>query len=213
MIAKLLIHHIKRSFRQPGQLVYLLAFYLLITMLYPFARGGGIATLIADAPAVIWMAVLFVSSLSIQHIFTEDFQSGALHQQRLLPISPAALVFTQILHHWLTVMLLLLALTPIIAMLYYVTPGHMQDLLVGLLVGTPAISAICVLSATLTLGLRRHNLVASLVAMPLYIPILIFASASSQQTDSMLYLMGMGLVILPMSVLFGSLALTIAVED
>ena len=46
----------------------------------------------------------------------------------------------------------------------------------GLLLGTPALSLIGAIGAALTLGLRGGGVLVALLVLPLYVPVLIFAS-------------------------------------
>ena len=48
----------------------------------------------------------------------------------------------------------------------------------GLLIGTPALSLVGAIAAALTLGARRPGILVSLLVLPLYLPVLIFATGA-----------------------------------
>ena len=48
-----------------------------------------------------------------------------------------------------------------------------------MLAGTPAVSFVAAIGASLTLGLRRSGLLLALLVLPLYVPVLIFGVATA----------------------------------
>jgi heme exporter protein B len=53
-------------------------------------------------------------------------------------------------------------------------------LVVSLLLGTPALSAIGTFGAALTVGIKRGGLLLSLLVLPLYVPTLIFGAEAAR---------------------------------
>ena len=51
-------------------------------------------------------------------------------------------------------------------------------LVLGLLIGTPALSLLGAIAAALTLGARRPGVLVSLLVLPLYLPPLIFGTGA-----------------------------------
>jgi heme exporter protein B len=50
--------------------------------------------------------------------------------------------------------------------------------MLGLLIGTPALSLLGAIAAALTLGARRPGVLVTLLVLPLYLPTLIFATGA-----------------------------------
>jgi len=57
-------------------------------------------------------------------------------------------------------------------------------LLLTLLLGTPILSLIGAVGVALTVGLRRGGMILSLLVLPLYVPVLIFASNAVEMASS-----------------------------
>jgi heme exporter protein B len=57
-------------------------------------------------------------------------------------------------------------------------------LLTTLLLGTPVLSLIGAIGVALTIGLRRGGMILSLLVLPLYVPVLIFASNAVDMANS-----------------------------
>jgi heme exporter protein B len=64
-------------------------------------------------------------------------------------------------------------------------PSHaLPALLITLLLGTPILSLIGAIGVALTIGLRRGGMILSLLVLPLYVPVLIFASNAVEIASS-----------------------------
>jgi len=64
-------------------------------------------------------------------------------------------------------------------------PNHaLGILLLTLLLGTPVLSLIGAIGVALTVGLRRGGMILSLLVLPLYVPVLIFAGNAVQMAGS-----------------------------
>ncbi|MGZ8186538.1 MAG: heme exporter protein CcmB, partial [Methylobacter sp.] len=94
----------------------------------------------------------------------------------LLSSHPASvLVLAKVIAHWLVTGLPLLIVAPLLAV-FLGMPGHSVGiLLLTLLLGTPVLSLIGAIGVALTVGLRRGGMILSLLVLPLYVPVLIFA--------------------------------------
>jgi heme exporter protein B len=78
--------------------------------------------------------------------------------------------------HWITTGLPLALVAPLLGLLLNLPEDGFLWLVISLLVGTPALSAIGTFGAALTVGMRRGGLLLSLLVLPLYVPSLLFGS-------------------------------------
>jgi len=60
----------------------------------------------------------------------------------------------------------------------------MPILVLGLLIGTPALSLLGAIAAALTLGARRPGVLSSLLVLPLYLPVLIFGAGAVEASGA-----------------------------
>ena len=159
-----------------------LVFLFLAISLFALATGGGPDVLRDYAPALIWVLVLLANLLSLEALFRRDYEDGSL-EQLLLTADPAFLVLlAKVLVHWAMSGLAMTLLAPLAALILYLPSNALPTLLVGLLIGTPALSFIGAIGAALTVGLRRGGVLLALLVLPLYVPVLIFgAGAVSEQ--------------------------------
>jgi len=83
-----------------------------------------------------------------------------------------------VLAHWLTSIVPLLLLSPLLALFLNLTEPMYWALLSTLLLGTPLLSLVGAIAVGLTLGLNRGGVLLALLLLPVFIPLLIFATAA-----------------------------------
>jgi len=151
-------------------------FALLVIALFALALGSERETLIKVAPGVLWVAVLLSGLLSLDTLFRGDAEDGSLEQWMLAPVPLAWLVLVRTLAHWLTTALPIIVAAPVLAELLYLPDAQRGILLMSLLLGTPLLSLIGAVVAALTVGMRRAGVLLALLALPLYVPVLVFGA-------------------------------------
>ncbi|WP_170676494.1 MULTISPECIES: heme exporter protein CcmB [Ruegeria] len=175
MIA-LLLRDLKLAFRAGGGFGLGLAFFLIVTVLVPFAVGPQSSLLSTIAPGILWLGALLACLLSLDRLLALDWEDGSLDLLATAPLPLEAVVSIKALAHWITTGLPLVLAAPFLGVLLNLpTPGFFW-LVISLLLGTPAMSVIGTFGAALTVGLKRGGLLLSLLVLPLYVPTLIFGA-------------------------------------
>lgn len=175
MIA-LLTRDLRLAVRAGGGFGLGLAFFLIVTVLVPFAVGPQTALLTQIAPGVLWIGALLACLLSLDRIFALDWEDGSLDLLATAPLPMEGIVSVKALAHWITTGLPLVLAAPLLGVLLNLAgPGYLW-LFVSLAFGTPALSVIGTFGAALTVGLKRGGLLMSLLVLPLYVPTLIFGA-------------------------------------
>jgi heme exporter protein B len=152
----LLRRDIALAFCEGGAIGVALGFYLVVIAIAPFGLGPDMNLLARVAPGLLWIALLLAALLSADRIFHNDYEDGSLDVLTMGPLPLAAVAASKSLAHWIT------------------TCVPIPILVLAMLVGTPAVSFIAGIGASLTLGLRRSGLLLALLVLPLYVPVLIF---------------------------------------
>lgn len=156
-----------------------LMFFLSLIVLAPFAIGPDLNLLARIGPALLWIAALLSTLLGLDRLFQADEEDGSLDLLQAGPLPMLALVGAKCLAHWLATGLPLTLAAPLLGLLLALEPQQLGLMALGLLVGTPALTAIGAAGAALTVSLRRGGVLISVIAMPVMIPILIFGVASA----------------------------------
>ena len=174
----ILVRDLKLGLRHRSELTNPLLFFLIVVTMFPLSLGPEQQTLQQHAPAVIWVAVVLASSLSLEMIFRSDFEDGSLEQMLLSPCPDTVPVMAKVLAHWLLSGAPLIFFAMLLSVFLYLPFEALAPLLITLLLGTPIISLIGSVAVALTVGLRGGGMLLALLILPLYMPVLIFAVAA-----------------------------------
>lgn len=194
--ALVLQRDLRLALRRPGQVVQPLAFFAVVTMLFPLGYTPELARLREIAPGVLWVAALLASLLALESLFREDAQDGTLEQFALSGQSLTALLFAKTFAHWLLTGLPLAVMAPLIGVALGVPLSAMPGIMGTLALGTATLSLLGSIGAGLTLGVRRGGVLLSLLTLPLAVPVLVFGARATElaiegaSASGPLYLLG-----------------------
>ena len=175
-----LVRDLRLAVRRPGQVLQPLAFFAVVTVLFPLGYTPELDKLRQIAPGVLWVAALLASLLSLEGLFREDAQDGTLEQLVLSGQPLAALAFAKTLAHWLLTGLPLTLMAPVLGIALGVPGSAMPGILSSLALGTVTLSLVGAVGAALTLGVRRGGVLLGLLTLPLTVPTLVFGARATE---------------------------------
>ena len=161
-----------------------LVFFVIVVSLFPLGVGPQFELLRRMAPGVVWVAALLSSMLALARLFADDHADGTLEQMLLSPTPLALLVLAKSAAHWLASGLLLVLISPLLALQFDLGAPAAGVLMLSLLLGTPILSLLGGLGAALTLGLRSGAVLLILLILPLCIPALIFGAGAVSAAEA-----------------------------
>lgn len=177
MIAALILRDVRRGFAGAAWLP--IAFFLLVAALVPFALGPDAQLLGRVGSGILWISALTAALLPIERLIEPDRADGMLDQLFLHGVAEESIAFAKIIAHWMTFApLLLIAAIPASALLA-MEGSSLARTELALLIGTPALAALAVAVASVTAGLPRAGSLASLLLLPLAVPLLIFGASQA----------------------------------
>ncbi len=165
---------LRLALRQGMDSLMAVMFFVIAVVLFPLGVGPESNILARIAAGVIWVAALLASMLSLERLFETDFEDGSLELLSLMPLPLEAVVMAKVTAHWLTTGLPLIVAAPLLAVLMNMDGGGFSVLVLALILGTPSLSLIGAVGASLILGSGRGGMLLSLLVLPLFIPVLIF---------------------------------------
>ncbi|QCZ94358.1 heme exporter protein CcmB [Salinimonas iocasae] len=166
------------AFRQKGELLQPVIFLLIVVCLFPIGVGPGPEILQRISPGVIWIAAILSGLLGMERLFKDDYHDGTLEQLILSGLPLSGIALSKVLTHWLVSFLPIICLSPVLAMFLNMSLPMYKALIITLLLGTPLLSLIGAIATALTVGLQRGSLLVSLLLLPVFIPLLIFATSA-----------------------------------
>jgi heme exporter protein B len=174
----LLSRDIRLAARSGGSAALALSFFALVATLVPLGVGADLHLLARVAGGILWVAAVLAALLSLDRLFQGDYEDGSLDLIALSPLPLEMTALAKIAAHWLSTGLPLTLLSPVLALLFNLPPAPTAILFVSLLIGTPAVSAVGAIGASLTLSLKRGGLILPLIILPLLSPAVIFGAGS-----------------------------------
>lgn len=165
--------------RNKSDLIKPLIFFLLVAALVPLAIAPEADRLAQLAPGIIWIFAVLATLLSVERLFSDDLQDGSLEQMLISPNLLILPILGKITAHWLMIGLPLALLSPVIGVWLSLPSIAFVPMMLSLAIGTAVLSLIGAVGAALTLP-RQGGVLLALLVMPLYMPVLIFGSATIQ---------------------------------
>jgi len=172
------------SFRRPDQLLQPLVFFLIVTTLFPLGLSLRLSLLRDMAPGVLWVAALLSSLLSLDALFKSDADDGTLEQLALSGQGLTLIVVAKTFAHWLVTGAALVLVSPVVGTALGIPGSAFATMMLSLGLGTVTLSWLGAIGAGLTVGLRRGNVLLSLIVLPLAMPMLIFGAGATDRAMS-----------------------------
>ncbi len=180
--ATLLVRDVKLAARSGGSAALALSFFALVATLMPLGVGADLRLLARIAGGVLWVGAVLAALLSLDRLFQGDYEDGSLDLIALSPLPLELTALAKIAAHWLSTGLPLTVLSPLLALMFNLPGAPSRTLFFSLLIGTPAVSAIGAIGASLTLSLKRGGLILPLLILPLLSPAVIFGAGAVSAT-------------------------------
>jgi heme exporter protein B len=163
-----------------------LMFFVLVITLFPLAIGPSPETLQRIGGGVVWVAAILSLLLGMERMFRDDYADGSLEQYILSPTPLYMIVVVKVLTHWLMHIVPLFLISPLLALFLNLTFDMYVALMLTLLLGTPLISFVGAIGVALTVGLHRGGVLLALLLIPIFIPLLIFATSAIESASMLL---------------------------
>lgn len=160
------------------QWLFPLMIFLIIITLFPLAVGSESALLLRLATSAVWIAALLSLVMGVDDLFKADMENGTLAQLVVSGSPLSVWVFARLLVHWLFsagfVAVLSLLVNPLFNMPFHET----LMLMLSIIVGSPLMLMLSAIASSLVLSLKNGAVLVPLIALPMQLPVLIFATGA-----------------------------------
>lgn len=168
--------HLKRQ--GAVQWLFPLMIFLIIITLFPLAVGSEPALLLRLATSAIWIAALLSLVMGVDELFKAEMDNGTLAQLVVSGVSLPIWVFARLLVHWLFSAGFVAVLSLLANPLFNMPFDETLMLMLSILVGSPLMLMLSAIASSLTLSLKNGAVLVPLVALPMQLPVLIFATGA-----------------------------------
>lgn len=183
------------------------AFFLACITLGPLAIGTESDTLVAVGPGIMGISALLAVLQFGERSFADDFFDGTLELYALSSVSLPILSFAKVMGQALATLWALPLIGALGGMMYGLGAQEALVVFCGLLAAIPALALVAGFASALSAGVRRGGLLISLIAMPMMIPVLVFAAGAGRTALDGDYDRAWATVLLTLAVSLGTSAL------
>ncbi len=162
--------------RTPAQSLYGLQMFILICLLLPMSVSPDPALLRELGSGLIWTACLLSSLLGVNSQLRQDLSGGGSQVLLCSPCPLELLVLAKWGVNWLVVCAPVVLAAPAVAWTYGFEPRALLWLTVALLLTTPVVCALSMLAVIFSAGVRGGDLLAAVIALPLFLPVAVAGS-------------------------------------
>jgi heme exporter protein B len=157
-----------------------LVFVLLVLVLFSFTFDPTTVEARRFGPGLLWLGLLFASSLMLQPSFVREQSNDTLSALRMAPVDPFAVLLGKLAANALFLFFVELILLPVFAAMYNLAIlPVLGRLLLILVLGTVGLATIGTVFSAITAQARLRELLLPLLMFPLVAPVLI---ASTEAT-------------------------------
>ena len=174
MLRNLILRDIKLAYYTSANFIFTASFFTLIMILIPFVFGINILNLKFIFEGLIWIGITLALLLTLDRIFSSDFNDGNLDIILGLQLSYEIIALSKIISVWIINCLPIIFIMPVIGFIFGYSIYEILPISLNLFLGSIGMTATAVSISALTLGLKRMIYLKSIIILPLYIPFIIF---------------------------------------
>ena len=153
-----------------------LSFSIVILVLFNFAFDPDSEQARQLSGGLLWLVFSFASALSLNRSFARETHNDCLDALLASPVSSAALFTGKALANYALLLVVEFVALPVFGLFYNVSlTQHFWSLVLVVLLGTWALTAIGTIFSALTVNLRLRELMLPILVYPLMIPALVAA--------------------------------------
>lgn len=215
----MILRELYNAYLHKGSLLSTFAFFALALFCVSLALGPNETLLRQSAPGLIWILAILTIFFSTPLLLKREAQCGLLDEILLHPSLISTYLLAKIIAEYIFIGLPLALISLLFSPLFALSSGEALALILTLLIGFPALTALGLLGSLLTLNTQGDGLLLSLIILPLTLPLLVFGLSVMEMTrlgldsfPSFCLLMGSSLFLFILSVTAGSWALPFAAE-
>lgn len=160
------------------QWLFPLMIFLIIITLFPLAVGSESALLLRLATSAVWIAALLSLVMGVDDLFKADMGNGTLAQLVVSGSPLSVWVFARLLVHWLFSAGFVAVLSLLVNPLFNMPFDETLMLMLSIIVGSPLMLMLSAIASSLVLSLKNGAVLVPLIALPMQLPVLIFATGA-----------------------------------
>ena len=128
---------------------------------------------------LLWLVLAISLLTSLVRLCLAYYEDGGLDRLLLVPLSFEAVGLAKLLGHYVALVWPLIAAVPLAGLLLNIEAARLPILVAAMLCGAPALVMAGGIRAAFAVRVRRGGLLTVPIAMPFYVPVLLFGAAAA----------------------------------
>ena len=209
---KLIEREISLSFKNSKGLLSYASFFFIALVLFIFAIGPDVEILSLLFRPILWVIMIF-ALISISETFVyEDYLDGSLQELQCLGYSEISIFLSKCFAMTISLLIPNLILIPISSIFFNVENFFLIETIFFIILAFPTLSLISILSALISLQVKKNKFIQFILIMPFFIPIVIFSTGTNFLLNignefKILILISLFLITLPLCIFLGRLVI------
>lgn len=209
---KLLEREISLSFKNSKSLLSYVSFFFISLILFIFAIGPDVEILSLLFRPILWVIMIF-ALISISETFVyEDYLDGSLQELQFLGYSEISIFLSKCFAMTISLLIPNLVLIPISSIFFNIENFFLIETIFFIILAFPTLSLISILSALISLQVKKNKFIQFILIMPFFIPIVIFSTGTNFLLNignefKILILISLFLITLPLCIFLGRLVI------
>lgn len=175
----LLTQELKVGVRSGFNLIVPVIFFLLVSLLFPLGLNPSAKVLLDIGPGLIWVSAILSMLLTLDGLFQADREEGVLEQLLTMQHLLWPAIFAKLVGYFILYILPIVFTGPLVALFLGFSWYGIKTLFISMLLGMPILALLGAIGNAITTALQnRGGLILGLLMLPLYVPVLIFATSA-----------------------------------
>ena len=182
MLLQLLRFNFKNQFGLFSDVIMVILVLFICFILFPFAITFQQGLMLKFLPAVIWIPIILLIINPINILFKNDFNSGLLQKLFMGSNDSFSFLVLYVLAKNITLIMVyglcISFFVPIFSLLFYIKITSYMFIFCNVFIGICCLVFIGSMINCIVISIKKRNLLLPVLILPMYIPVIIFATSS-----------------------------------
>ena len=159
----------------------MVAFSIVLTVLFSFSLTVTSENAVFVVPSLIWISIIFVGTLGLSRSFAIEKENSAITGVLLSPVDRGLLYFAKVLSNILHIFIVQIFLMALFVLLFNISiKGNLLNLLIVFIVGGIGFSSLGTLFSTMAINTKLREVILPVILFPLLLPVMINAIKATE---------------------------------
>tara|TARA_R110000868_G_scaffold235421_1_gene489342 strand:- start:4810 stop:5475 length:666 start_codon:yes stop_codon:yes gene_type:complete len=163
--------------RKAIDLVNPLGFYLISILIFVFFFGLENNNLVLFLPAIIWVSAFLANLLALDKLYSNDYYSGVLELFLIDKSVGLSYVSAKLVYYYIITVIPQVLVSFFVGLVFNLSYKLAFILALSLLLGNLLFTILGAIVMAVLVNIKKSNILTSVILLPLFIPVIIFASS------------------------------------